>query len=106
MTRFDLAATQCEDLEQRNGLLHLLVCVDILDDHLGFAVLGDDQGFPLVRKRKVRDVAGYPRPWGTRFNTARRTFWEPLSASLKVLAWGILRSSARALGCWQVCGQT
>ena len=57
LTCFDLTATQCEDLEQRNGLLHLLVAVDILHDHLGFAVLGDDQGFPLDPKRAY-DLGG------------------------------------------------
>ena len=48
---FDLTAPQREDLEQRQGLLRLLVTSDILHDRLGLTVLGDDQGFPLHRER-------------------------------------------------------
>ena len=51
LTRFDLAAAQGEDLEQRNGLLHPLVAVDVLYDRLGFAILSDDQGLLLVPER-------------------------------------------------------
>ena len=48
---FDTAIAQGENLEQGERLLHLLVAVDVLHDHLGFSVLGDDQGFPPVPER-------------------------------------------------------
>lgn len=46
----DLPVAKSEDLEQREGFLCLLIAVDILNDDLGFAVLGDDQRFLPVRK--------------------------------------------------------
>ena len=57
LTRFDLATAQRENLEQCNGLLRLLVAVDILQDHLGFTVLSDNQGFPPVPER-AHDLGG------------------------------------------------
>ena len=51
LTRFDLAASRRENLEAGNRLLCLLATVDILHDHLGFTVPGDDQGLPPVSER-------------------------------------------------------
>lgn len=51
LARFDLMAPQREDLEQRQGLLRLLVTSDILYDRLGLTILGDDQGLPLHCER-------------------------------------------------------
>lgn len=51
LTRFDLAATEGENLKQGSRLLHLPLAVDILHDHPGFTVLDDDQGFTPVSKR-------------------------------------------------------
>ena len=46
----DLSVAKSEDLEQRKGFLCLLIAVYILDDDLGFTVLGDDQWFLPFRK--------------------------------------------------------
>jgi hypothetical protein len=43
----DLTGPERQDLQESHGFLGLLVAFDILYDHLGFAVLRDDQRLPV-----------------------------------------------------------
>ncbi len=42
----DLTGPERQDLQESHCFLGLFVAFDVLYDHLGFAVLGDDQRFP------------------------------------------------------------
>jgi len=43
----DLAVTESQDFQKRQGALRLLIALNVLDNNFGFTVLGDNQRLPL-----------------------------------------------------------
>ena len=68
LASFDLAGAERQDFQQRHGLLRLLATFDVLYDHLGFAVPGDEQWFSLFPPA-ARDLCSMRLEIADRFDT-------------------------------------